>query len=63
MRKAKFKYPPCIQHPLTERIYPSHAWEIVQNRLIKKTLGTQSIYYYKVRCKHCGINDPNPPLH
>lgn len=63
MRKIRFKYPPCIQNPMTEEPYPSHDWEIVQDKLLKKTVGEESVFYYKVICKRCKINHPNPPLH
>ena len=50
-------------HPLTEDSYPRHDWEIVPGFLIEKKIGDETITYYKVRCKKCGLNDPNPPLH
>jgi len=62
-RRVQFAYPPCQVDPSTEKPYPRHDWEIIKDTLIKKTFNDESIYYYKVRCRRCGINDPNPPLH
>lgn len=62
--RTQIPYPPCIMNPMTEKPYSRHQWEVPEgaDAVIRK-VGHELIYYYRVRCKRCGLNDPSPPLH
>jgi len=62
--RSKTPYPPCTMNPTTEKPFKAHKWVINESAPIKaKQIGSEPIYYYRVRCARCGLNDPVPPLH
>lgn len=63
--RTKTPYPPCILNPNTEKPFPRHEWEIPDGADVveKRSRLGEPIYYYRVRCSRCGLNDPKPPLH
>lgn len=62
---TRLKYPPCVPGIFSEKPR-RHEFEVVLDkdeqpvlRVDEKTGAT----LYHVRCKHCGLNDPQKVLH
>ena len=55
-----FKYPPCQMNILTEKPFPRHVWEIIPNIRISISTEEGNVYFYKIICKNCKLNDPKP---
>lgn len=51
-------YPPCRLNPKTEKPYKLHKWALGEGLKMKN-----GIYYYRVHCERCSLNDPQPPTH
>jgi hypothetical protein len=64
MGRTQMKYPPCLINPMTEKPYTRHQWIIPDGMKVKVKIGSEGpVTLYRVLCKRCGLNDPNPISH
>lgn len=61
---TRLKYPPCIPGLFSEKPR-RHEFEVVykNGKPILRIDHKSGATMYHVRCKHCGLNDPNKVLH
>ena len=63
-KMSKLPYPPCKMNPMTEKPYNRHKWTIPAKGNVRARLkGEDVVYYDRIVCSRCGLNDPNPTTH
>jgi len=62
VKMSKLKYPPCVSGVLSEKP-KRHEFIILHTEGKALTRIKNGLVYYHSVCKHCGLNDPKPPLY